>query len=58
MKLNPFQRQTSSANQDSSDLVNYDESVLQQGQILDEDRHLDLDRYYGVWCGLAGSGPY
>ena len=32
MKLNPFQRQTSSANQDSSDLVNYDESVLQQGR--------------------------
>ena len=32
MKLNPFRRQTSSANQDSSDLVNYDESVLQQGR--------------------------
>jgi hemolysin D len=30
MKLNPFQRQTSPTNQDSSDLVNYDESVLQQ----------------------------
>ncbi|QNI49962.1 type I secretion system ABC transporter/ HlyD family [Synechococcus sp. RS9915] len=32
MKLNPFQRQTSPTNQDSSDLVNYDESVLQQGR--------------------------
>ena len=32
MKLNPFQRLTSSAIQDSSDLVNYDESVLQQGR--------------------------
>ena len=32
MKLNPFQSQTSPTNQDSSDLVNYDESVLQQGR--------------------------
>jgi hemolysin D len=32
MKLNPFQRQNPSTNQDSSDLVNYDESVLQQGR--------------------------
>ena len=32
MKLIPFQRQNPSTNQDSSDLVNYDESVLQQGR--------------------------
>ena len=34
MKLNPFQRLTSSANQDSSDLVNYDESVLSRADLM------------------------
>ena len=32
MKLNPFQRDTPAASQDSSALVTYDESVLQQGR--------------------------